>query len=104
MSQTLSGYPNFERYQKDNELIIQSKTYPKVIFIGNSITDGWASKRPDFFTDHQFLGRGISGQTSPQLLLRFQKDVIDLHPKLSLSISEQMILPKIRVNTALNTQ
>ncbi len=81
MSQTLSEYPNFERYQKDNELIIQSKTYPKVIFIGNSITDGWASKRPDFFTDHQFLGRGISGQTSPQLLLRFQKDVIDLHPK-----------------------
>ena len=80
-AQTLSEYPDFERYQKDNERIIQNKTYPKVIFIGNSITDGWASKRPVFFTGHQFLGRGISGQTSPQLLLRFQKDVIDLKPK-----------------------
>ena len=80
-AQTLSEYPDFERYQKDNERIIQNKTYPKVIFIGNSITDGWASKRPLFFTGDQFLGRGISGQTSPQLLLRFQKDVIDLKPK-----------------------
>ena len=72
-AQTLSEYPDFERYQKDNERIIQNKTYPKVIFIGNSITDGWASKRPVFFTGHQFLGRGISGQTSPQLLLRLPK-------------------------------
>lgn len=39
-AQTLSEYPDFERYQKDNERIIQNKTYPKVIFIGNSITDG----------------------------------------------------------------
>lgn len=53
-AQTLSEYPDFERYQKDNERIIQNKTYPKVIFIGNSITDGWASKRPVFFTGHQF--------------------------------------------------
>ena len=36
-AQTLSEYPDFERYQKDNERIIQNKTYPKVIFIGNSI-------------------------------------------------------------------
>lgn len=54
-AQTLSEYPDFERYQKDNERIIQNKTYPKVIFIGNSITDGWASKRPVFFTGHQFF-------------------------------------------------
>lgn len=71
-AQTLSEYPDFERYQKDNERIIQNKTYPKVIFIGNSITDGWASKRPVFYRS-SILGRGISGQTSPQLLLRFQK-------------------------------
>ena len=81
MAQTLSEYPNFERYQKDNELIIQNKNYPKVIFIGNSITDGWANKHPAFFINHHFLGRGISGQTSPQLLLRFQKDVIELKPE-----------------------
>lgn len=80
-AQTLSEYPNFNRYEKDNHCIIENRNYPKVIFIGNSITDGWASKRPDFFTSHNFLGRGIGGQTSPQLLLRFQKDVIELHPK-----------------------
>ena len=43
-AQTLSEYPDFERYQKDNERIIQNKTYPKVIFIGNSLpTDGLAN-------------------------------------------------------------
>lgn len=53
-AQTLSEYPDFERYQKDNERIIQNKTYPKVIFIGNSITDGWASKRPVFYRSSIF--------------------------------------------------
>ena len=53
----------------------------RVVFLGNSITEGWARTDPDFFTVHNFIGRGISGQTSAQLLLRFRQDVIDLHPK-----------------------
>ena len=49
-AQTLSEYPDFERYQKDNERIIQNKTYPKVIFIGKFHYRRMASKRPVFFT------------------------------------------------------
>ncbi len=53
----------------------------KVVFIGNSITQGWVDNRPEFFTSNNYAGRGISGQTSPQLLLRFQQDVIALAPQ-----------------------
>ena len=49
--------------------------------MGNSITEGWAKKRPDFFATHDFVGRGISGQTSSHMLVRFQADVIALKPK-----------------------
>lgn len=53
---------------------------PKVVFIGNSISELWASLSPEFFVDNDYAGRGISGQTSPQLLLRFRQDVVNLHP------------------------
>jgi lysophospholipase L1-like esterase len=49
--------------------------------MGDSITDGWPSADPEFFSDNNFVGRGISGQVSSQMLLRFRQDVIDLHPK-----------------------
>ena len=49
--------------------------------MGNSITDIWASMHPDFFKSHGYIGRGISGQTSYQFLLRFRQDVIDLKPR-----------------------
>ena len=71
----------FNRYQADNERIITSGNYPEVVFMGNSITDNWAYFHPDFFSSHNFCGRGISGQTSAQMLVRFTSDVIDLHPK-----------------------
>lgn len=71
----------FNRYKTDNERIIESNTFPDVVFMGNSITDNWAYFHPDFFSDHNFCGRGISGQTSAQMLLRFQSDVVELHPK-----------------------
>jgi lysophospholipase L1-like esterase len=71
----------FNRYKADNERIIASNNYPEVVFIGNSITDNWAYYHPDFFSSHNFCGRGISGQTSAQMLVRFYDDVIDLHPK-----------------------
>ena len=71
----------FNRYRADNERIIASSNYPEVVFMGNSITDNWAYFHPDFFSNHNFCGRGISGQTSAQMLVRFNDDVIDLQPK-----------------------
>ena len=71
----------FNRYKADNERIIASGNSPEVVFMGNSITDNWAYFHPDFFSSHNFCGRGIGGQTSAQMLVRFNDDVIDLHPK-----------------------
>jgi len=71
----------FDRYQAENECIIASGNYPEVVFMGNSITDNWASYHPDFFSENNFCGRGIGGQTSAQMLVRFTADVINLHPK-----------------------
>lgn len=53
---------------------------PRVVFAGDSITDNWIGADPSFFT-RGIVDRGISGQTSPQLLVRFRSDVIDLHPQ-----------------------
>ena len=71
----------FNRYKADNELIMASKAYTDVVFMGNSITDNWAYFHPNFFSEHNFCGRGIGGQTSAQMLVRFTADVINLHPK-----------------------
>ena len=71
----------FNRYQADNERIIASGDYPKVVFMGNSITEIWAIYHPDFFDSNNYCGRGISGQTSAQMLVRFTADVVNLHPK-----------------------
>ena len=71
----------FNRYKADNERIIASGNFPEVVFMGNSITDNWAYFHPDFFSSHNFCGRGIGGQTSAQMLVRFNDDVLDLHPK-----------------------
>lgn len=52
----------------------------RVVFMGNSITEGWGNIMPQFFTENPYINRGISGQTTPQMLLRFRQDVIDLEP------------------------
>ncbi|MDL2305928.1 SGNH/GDSL hydrolase family protein [Bacteroides sp. OttesenSCG-928-D19] len=74
-AQDLTQAANLNRYKEANAGLTN-----KVVFIGNSITQGWADSRPAFFTDNNYIGRGIGGQTSPQLLLRFRQDVINLHP------------------------
>ena len=71
----------FNRFKADNEQIKANGNYPKVVFMGNSITENWAYYHPNFFSDNNFCGRGISGQTSSQMLVRFTADVIELHPK-----------------------
>jgi lysophospholipase L1-like esterase len=77
-----NDWGNYGRYEKDN---IAVKAAPqnerKAVFMGNSITDNWASRRPDFFKSNGYVGRGIGGQTSYQMLLRFREDVINLHPE-----------------------
>ncbi len=75
-------WAHFARYERANkELCSQTPSKRLVVFLGNSITDNWASMRPSFFSDNDFTGRGISGQTSYQFLSRFREDVINLHPR-----------------------
>lgn len=69
-----------DRYREANAAL-KGKQEGRVVLLGNSITDAWASLDSAFFARHNFVGRGISGQTSPQLLLRFRQDVIDLQPE-----------------------
>jgi len=74
-------WPNLNRYRNDNEKIgLISSGENRVVFMGNSITEGWVNTRPDFFAGKPFIGRGIAGQTTPQMLVRFRADVIKLKP------------------------
>lgn len=76
-------WANLRRYAKANkELPAPAKKEKRVVFMGNSITEGWVSNRPEFFTENNYVGRGISGQTSYQFVVRFREDVINLQPKL----------------------
>ena len=77
-------WAQFGRYEKANEEVKASGVQPDAVFMGNSITDGWAAKDPQFFVRNNFVGRGISGQTTSEMLVRFRRDVLDLHPKLVL--------------------
>ena len=71
-------WAQFYRYEAKNDALTNR---PAVVFMGNSITDCWVDTVPAFFADNNFVGRGISGQVSSQMLVRFQEDVINLHPK-----------------------
>lgn len=72
---------NLDRYAEANAALpVPAKGEKRVVFIGNSITDGWPNAHPDFFKSNNYVGRGISGQTSPQLLSRFRQDVLNLKP------------------------
>ncbi len=76
-------WPNLEEYKEANALLAQpSEKENRVVFMGNSITEGWSGANPDFFKKNPYINRGISGQTTPQMLLRFRQDVIDLNPKI----------------------
>lgn len=71
-------WANFQRYSEANANVTVK---PRAVFMGDSITDNWMKKDGEFFSTHNFVGRGISGQTTSQMLVRFRKDVIDLAPK-----------------------
>ena len=75
-------WPNLEHFAENNEMVgLPAADENRVVFMGNSITIGWLNKRPEFFEGKPYINRGISGQTTPQMLLRFRQDVIDLKPK-----------------------
>lgn len=72
---------NIKRYEAVNqETPAKQKKEKRVVFMGNSITEGWVGAHGDWFKENNYYGRGISGQTSPQMLLRFQDDVVALNP------------------------
>ena len=78
-AQTEKGdWAQFGRYAEANK---QVQIPANVVFMGNSITDGWWPADSTFFIQHNFVDRGISGQTTSEMLVRFRQDVIDLHPK-----------------------
>lgn len=68
------------QYRAQNDALIKKGDTPRVVFMGDSITEFWGKQDAAFFT-HGKLDRGISGQTTAQMLLRFRQDVIDLHPQ-----------------------
>ena len=80
----LRDWAQLGRYRDQNRTLGQPAAgEPRVVFMGDSITDAWPQERfGDFFTKNKsYVGRGISGQTTPQMLIRFRPDVIDLQPK-----------------------
>lgn len=92
-----NDWANLKRYKPQNEELLKKDNAAKestqegrkakqalknrVVFMGNSITDNWFKFHPDFFTENGFEGRGISGQTTPQMLIRFRQDVVNIGAK-----------------------
>ncbi len=79
--QTVTDWANLKRYaEADSNLPQLAPGEKRVVFMGNSITEFWARLDSTFFIDNGYIDRGISGQVSSQMLLRFRQDVIDLKP------------------------
>lgn len=75
-------WPNLAKFRDANEKLgAPAAGERRIVFMGNSITEGWIKADPDFFEKYRLINRGISGQTTPQMVLRFRQDVIDLKPK-----------------------
>ena len=81
MQRTLRDWANVHRYEEENKALSNSSnTKNRVVFMGNSITEGWMRADSGYFINNNYVDRGISGQTTPQMLIRFRPDVIDLKP------------------------
>jgi lysophospholipase L1-like esterase len=76
-----NDWANLTRYHDDNiKAGLPAAGEKRVVFMGNSITEGWINLDPGFFSGKAYVNRGISGQTTPQMLVRFRPDVINLKP------------------------
>jgi lysophospholipase L1-like esterase len=79
----LADWPGLDRYRADNAALAPAaEGEQRVVFYGDSITDSWGRfpTTGEFFPAKPYVNRGISGQTTPQMVVRFRQDVIDLHP------------------------
>ena len=75
-------WANLNRFKAENaNVVLPTPGEKRVVFMGNSITEGWINLHPEFFAGKFYINRGISGQTTPQMLIRFREDVIKLKPK-----------------------
>jgi lysophospholipase L1-like esterase len=75
-----NDFGQLARYRAENAALAPpAKGEKRVVFFGDSITEAW--KLAQYFPGKPYINRGISGQTTPQMLLRFRQDVVDLHPK-----------------------
>ena len=82
MQHTLADWPQLNRYRADNAKLGEANPGEvRVVFFGDSITDAWGRYHGKFFPGMPWVNRGISGQTTPQMLDRFHQDVLALHPK-----------------------
>lgn len=74
-------WAQLKRYADENtKLGTPMEKEKRIVFMGNSITEAWSAMYPEFFADKPYINRGISGQTTPQMLVRFRQDVIQLKP------------------------
>src|SRR3954469_11047206 len=81
-STAATDWPNLARYREANAQLGPPRPGEnRVVFYGNSITEGWAQLFPAMFPGKPYVGRGIGGQTTPQMLVRFRQDVVALKPK-----------------------
>jgi lysophospholipase L1-like esterase len=84
LQNTLSAqdWANLNYYRKANTMLENpTDKEDRIVFMGNSITEFWNNVHPDFFLGKPYVNRGIGGQTTSQMLLRFRADVVNLHPK-----------------------
>lgn len=76
----LEDFAGLRRYREDNARLLASGARVEMVFLGDSITEGWRDKKPGFFTPGR-VGRGIGGQTTSQMVLRMMADVVALRPR-----------------------
>jgi len=76
-------WANLKKYKEANEELKKSSSgRERIVFIGDSITESWTDFSPEFFQQNNFVNRGISGQTTPQMLIRLKPDAVRLDPKM----------------------
>lgn len=77
LAQSAADWPNLAKY-RDSNAVLPKTAGNRVVFMGNSITEGW---KKYWFVGKPYVNRGIGGQTTPQMLIRFRQDVVALKPK-----------------------
>jgi hypothetical protein len=97
LERTYNDWAFLAKYRSaDNELPPPTPGEARVVFMGDSITEGWGQHgvpapagRPEFFPGKPYVNRGIGGQTTPQMLVRIRQDVIHLNPKVVVILADQ---------------